>query len=589
MKKLYVLFFLSICCYQVEAQRSPTTKRPNVIIVLSDDQGYGDFSCHGNPIVQTPAFDKLYSESVRFSNFHVSPLCTPSRGELMSGLDAMHNLASTVLFGRGIIRRDVPTMPEIFKQNGYHTGIFGKWHLGDSYPDRPMDRGFEKCEWFKGWGLLSEAEYDNDYYKTRYLDSLKPVESGKYCTDLWFDEAMKWMGEKAARQQPFFTYLALNVTHGPFYSPQEDLDFYKNKVDNRATASFFGMIRNMDNNMARLDKWLEEKHLKDNTLIVFMNDNGGTGGIKVYNAGMRGEKGSVYDGGHRAVCFMRWPNGTLGMPRTISYPSEIQDLLPTFIDLFNFKKDSKRHFDGESLKPVLNPSAKKLNDRMFVVQYMETSKPQKYQGCVVWNNWRLVGENELYDLSKDPGQQNNIAAGNPQILKKMQAFYEQWWAVTVPWNDQRIPLIVGSEKENPVTLTSNEWLDESVNTQWAVAQAKGNVQGGVWKIHAEKKGKYRLELSRWPAHLNRDMTIAGLETAIGGTKLRTGRAMPVAAGCVMVNAGTPLVVKSEPGATKIAMDINLNAGDQTLQAWFKNKDGQDICGAYYVSVKWLAN
>jgi len=194
-----ILLLLSVIAYSaIAAAGNPPSKRPNVIIVLSDDQGYGDFSCNGNPILQTPAFDKLYHESIRFSNFHVSPLCTPSRGELMSGLDAMHNLASTVLFGRGILRRDIVTMPEVFKQNGYHTGIFGKWHLGDSYPDRPMDRGFEKCEWFKGWGLLSEAEYDNDYYKTRYLDSLKPVNSDKYCTNLWFDEAMKWMAEKAS-------------------------------------------------------------------------------------------------------------------------------------------------------------------------------------------------------------------------------------------------------------------------------------------------------------------------------------------------------------------------------------------------------
>jgi len=341
------------------------------------------------------------------------------------------------------------------------------------------------------------------------------------------------------------------------------------------------MIRNLDNNMARLDKWLEDNNLKDNTIVVFMNDNGGTGGIKVYNAGMRGQKGSVYDGGHRAVCFVRWPDGRLGQPRTITEAAQVQDLLPTFIDMFNLK-GIKQKFDGVSLKPLLLHAAAKLPDRMFVVQYMEDSQPKKYAGCVVWNSWRLVGENELYNISTDPGEQHNVADANKDVLSKMRAFYEKWWAATMPWNDQRLPLWVGTKQENPVILTSNEWLEESVNTQWAVAQAQGPARGGVWKIYTENKGRYHIELSRWPFHLNRSMDVAGLETAIGGTKLRTGKALPVAGGCVVLNGAAPVLINGTPGATKIAVDIMLNAGNNTLQAWFKNKEGQDICGAYYV-------
>ena len=125
-------------------------QRPNVIVILTDDQGYGDFSCNGNPILQTPELDKFFAESLRFSDFHVSPYCTPTRGQLLSGLDALHNKAATVGTGRDMMRRDIITMPEVFRQNGYKTGIFGKWHLGDNYPDRPMDRGFDKSVWFKG-------------------------------------------------------------------------------------------------------------------------------------------------------------------------------------------------------------------------------------------------------------------------------------------------------------------------------------------------------------------------------------------------------------------------------------------------------
>jgi arylsulfatase len=565
---------------------SQNPERPNVIIVLSDDQGYGDFSCHGNLVLKTPALDKLYNESVRFGNFHVSPLCTPTRGQLMTGLDAMNNKASTVLTGRNLMRRDLITMPEIFSNNGYATGIFGKWHLGDTYPDRPMDRGFQKCIWHKGWGLLSEIEYDNDYYETRYLDSLETKFSGEYCTNLWFNQATEWMDEMADRKQPFFTYLALNAPHGPFLSPALDFNFYRDQVADSTTASFLGMIRNIDRNMERLDDWLVRSGLKDNTLVVFMTDNGGTGGVELYNAGMRDKKGSNYEGGHRAACFMRWKNGHFGNPRTVSYASQIQDLLPTFIDLFGFKIQEKYQFDGRSMASVLR-SDKKSDSRMFVVQYGGHVKPEKYFSCVVWDSWRLVGENELYDLDKDPEQENNVARENPEVLNKMKEFYEGWWKKTDPGINQFVPVVVGSKKENPVIFNSNNWVDGAVNTQWNVALAKGAPKGGISHIQVTESGKYRVELSRWPFHLQRSLTSLGPVTSVGGTKIRTGKSIPVHSGCVSLNNGNPLIADSESGANRITFEMNLPAGDHTFQAWFKSKEGNDLCGAYYVRVEKL--
>lgn len=565
---------------------TPNSARPNVIIILSDDQGYGDFSCHGNPVLKTPALDKLYNESVRFGNFHVAALYTPTRGQLMTGLDALHNKAATVLTGRNLMRRGIPTMPEIFSKNGYATGIFGKWHLGDTYPDRPMDRGFQKCIWHKGWGLLSEIEYDNDYYNTRYLDSIQTKLSSSYCTDLWFNKAIEWMDEMIDTKQPFFTYLALNAPHGPFYSPEDDYKFYRPLVKDSSTASFLGMVSNIDQNVKRLERWLIEKKVKDNTLIVFMNDNGGTGGVELYNAGMRGEKGSNYDGGHRAACFIRWHNGQFGNPRTVSYASEIQDLLPTFIDLFGFKKQENYHFDGESLAPVLR-SEKNLNNRMFVVQYGGNVRPEKYFSCVVWDSWRLVGENELYDLNKDPGQENNVAKGNPEVLNKMKKFYEGWWKKTELEINQFVPVIIGSDKENPVIFNSNNWEEGAVNTQWKVALATGASKGGICHIQVSESGKYRVELSRWPFHLQRSLTDTGPSTTVGGTKIRAGKSIPVHFGCISINNGKPLIAEGESSASKITFEMNLTAGDSTFQAWFKSKEGNDLCGAYYVKVEKL--
>ena len=184
-------------------------KRPNVLIILSDDQGYGDFSAHGNPVLKTPSLDKLHSESVRLTDFHVAPMCTPTRGQLLTGLDALHNRATSVTAGRALVQRGLPMMPEVFRDSGYATGIFGKWHVGDSYPYRPMDRGFQTAKYHLGWGLSAAPEFDNDYFNGRYRDNGVVKQFPGYCTDFWFNEAISWMKEKRAKNEPFF--LAITI------------------------------------------------------------------------------------------------------------------------------------------------------------------------------------------------------------------------------------------------------------------------------------------------------------------------------------------------------------------------------------------
>ena len=563
-----------------------TIDRPNVIIVLTDDQGFGDFSATGNPVLQTPHLDSLRAHSIRFSNFHVSPLCTPSRGELMTGLDALHNGACTVGTGRDFLRRDIVTMPEVFLENGYRTGIFGKWHLGDNYPDRPMDRGFQKCIWFRGWGLLSESEFDNDYYHTRYMDSLTVVKSDKYCTDLWFDEAIHWMTRMHRDGKPFFAYIATNAPHGPLYAPRKDMAFYRDKVPDLKTAKFFGMIRDIDRNMNKLDQWMTKEQLKRNTVVVFMNDNGGTAGVDLYNAGMRGKKGSNYDGGHRAVCFVRWPEGGLAAPYTVESLAEVQDIFPTMEQLCNLRPTSQP-LDGVSLVPELK-GKKGDTDRMVVVQYGGDNRPEEFDGCVLWKDWRLVGRNELYLISHDSGEQHNLAATNPAIRDSMRAFYDRWWETLPDW-DHFIPLIVGSESENPVTLTSDYWADSQyVNTQWKVALAGGAPRGGIWHVRAEQKGTYRFELSRWPPRLRRPLSQAGPDTAEGGTRIRAGKNVPVHAGCLSIDGQNPLVgAPADERSSGVVITTKMSKGDHTLAGWFRDGKGEDLCGAYYLKVTWV--
>jgi arylsulfatase len=557
------------------------TDKPNIIIVLSDDQGYGDFSIYGNPILQTPTLDRLANESVQLTDFHVAPLCTPSRGQLMTGLDAYHNKAATVGSASGIVKRDVDMMPELLKQLGYTTGIFGKWHLGESYPDRPMDNGFDKSIWIKGWGLASEMEYDNDYYETRYLDSLTTKYSTKYCSNLWFDKAMEWMDESVKNDKPFFTYIALNAPHGPFDSPKQDFDFYKDKVSNEKTASFFGMIKNIDRNMSRLENWMEEKGLKDNTILLYITDNGTAQGEEVFNADMRGKKTSLYEGGHRVACFIRWPKGNLVGPIKIDTPTQIQDILPTLIELIDSKQE-QQIFDGVSLSPLFNSNST-FEDRMFVVQY-GSIPAKKYNGCVVFGNWRLVGEMELYNIKIDPSQTQNVASSYPKIVKGMKNHYENWWSELEPDRKELVPLIVGSDQENPVILNSSNWLDNPVNTQWKVAMGGGLKNGAESYINVEQAGTYKIELNRWPFHLNTRLNSKGPEFTVGGKSINEGKAIDIAYGCMSIGNEEVKMQEADQNSNDISFQVELEKGDTLFRAWFKDSNKIDICGAYYVRI-----
>jgi len=562
--------------------------QPNVIIVLTDDQGYGDLSCTGNPILETPALDNLYNESIRFDDFHVAPKCTPTRGQLMTGIDAMRSKCSSVTKSRFIPKRNLIMMPQLFKDNGYATGLFGKWHLGDNYPDRPMDKGFDKCVWIKGWGLRSESEYDNDYYATRYRNELdEKINTEMYCTDLWFHEAKKWMETRQDAGEPFFTYIALNAPHGPFDAPLEDYNYYKDKVANEKVASFLGMIRNIDANMAGFEQWMVSRGLKDNTILIYMGDNGTANGETVYNAGLRGKKGSHYEGGHRAPCFIRWPNGNLIPPQTISAPTQVQDVLPSLIELAQLNNTTNATFDGISLTPLLKGKVNDLEDRKFVVQFAKdnSNEDYKYSGSVIWNKWRLVLGEELYDLTNDPSQITNVASQNPEVVNAMKSYYEEWWSDIPRGDDQITPLLVDLKNENPVELNSAGWETKAVNAQWNIASAQGGIKGGKLHLYVEEAGSYQIQLSRWPFEFNQSLTARGISQAIGGTTINKGVALPIEYGAIQLGSGAVITnKKTNSNATQISFNVNLDEGATTLQAWFKDADLNDLCGAFYVRI-----
>ncbi|MBL8227621.1 MAG: arylsulfatase [Bryobacterales bacterium] len=556
--------------------------KPNVIVILTDDQGYGDLSSHGNPVLKTQHMDRLRAESVRLTDFHVMPMCTPTRGQLMTGRDALINSAMNVSSGRTLLRRDFPTMPEIFRNSGYRTGLFGKWHLGDSYPYRPQDRGFEESVWFPSSHIGSTSDaWNNDYFDDRYRHNGKLEQYRGYCTDVFFEEAMKWMKARHAAGEPFFTYIATNTPHGPLFVEDRYRNLYSGQPRN--VASFFGMIHNLDDNLGRLEAMLRETGMRDNTILIFLTDNGGTAGVNLHNAGMRGRKITLWDGGHRVPFFIRWPEGKLTGGRDAGELAIVQDVLPTLIELCSLRAPAGAQFDGVSLAPLLRGTTKHLADRMAVIQFsrMNAARPQWSDATVLWRKWRLVSNSALYDVAKDPAQQHNMLAEFPEIAAKMRAHYDQWWSKVTPRLDTFLPVHIGSDQENPTLLSPTEWADSFFDQ--GVQIRAGERRNGQWHVLVEQDGEYEFVLRRWAREVDVPMR-AGLPAHQGEVgQYPAGVALPIAK--VTLQAGGRKLTRAIGADDREAVfTLPLQEGRILVQTWFHDEQNQEISGAYYVYV-----
>jgi arylsulfatase len=557
--------------------------RPNVILVLTDDQGYGDLSCHGNPVLRTPNLDRLHGESLCLTDFHVAPMCTPTRGQIMTGRDALANGAMNVSSGRTLLRRGIPTMANVFAASGYRTGQFGKWHLGDTYPFRPQDRGFHESVFFPSSHVSSAPDHwNNNYFDDTYVHNGKSERYAGYCTDVFFGEAMKWMKGCAEKREPFFVYLPTNAPHGPLFCPEKYREPYKSQA--RGVASFFGMIADIDENMGKLDQFLAENGLRENTILIFMTDNGATAGVNVYNAGMRGKKIDLYEGGHRVPCFVRWPAGGLRAAGDLAELTEAQDLLPTLIDLCGLEAPRGAAFDGASLAKLLQGKEERIADRMLVIQFsrMNAPQPKKGDAAVLWRRWRLVGDKELFDLRNDFGQKVDVAGEHPDIVAKMRAHYDAWWSRVEPRVNEFERITIGSEAQNPTLLSPCDWQDVFLDQSRQVRA--GEAKNGEWGLLVERDGDYEISLRRWPVEA--DAAIAdGLPPykAVDG-QYPAGKALPIAKARLKIGGvdESRSVAKEDKAVTFTAP---LKAGPAQLRTWFLDSDGKELCGAYYVYVR----
>jgi len=603
----------------VSARTAQSADRPNVLLIMPDDVSWDDFSLYNPQGPRTPNIDALGRASVRLTDFHVSPTCSPTRAALMTG---RYNDATGVwhtILGRYFLRADEVTMADVFKVNGYRTALFGKWHLGDSYPFRPRDRGFEHTAMIRGGGIDQQHNpwgNRNTPPATLFVDDrsvpLTDEEDGipgAFATDFFTSRTLDYIKERTAKSEPFFAYLAYNVAHGPQDRP---LDARAGTTDHTAT------VENLDRNIGRLLRHLDATGLAANTLVVFFTDNG------MANALLRGRKASHYEGGHRVPCFIRWPRGGFGgtaeTSRDVPHLSSHIDLLPTFMDLLGLKDVSARSarvpLHGISLRPILEagsrPSDAARSQRVLIADNQRMDELIEFRQASVMRDafdaagklthkWRLSstakpGTWELHDVLADPKQRHDLATepGNATILAELAAAYTPWWRGVSTRAKEYCRPILGSAVEPATCLYSHDWHTDD-NVPWNHTMiAEGLRANGVHTIEFARTGTYTFDLRRWPREIETETTATSTlaRPIVGkkGNRPYLGVALPIHSARIRIWRDERTLADERkplaPDADGVTFTLpSLPAGPASIQTWFYDSAGQEICGAYYIRIR----
>lgn len=562
---VFLVFLLSTIAHAAD--------RPNVILMMTDDQGIGDFGVMGNELIETPNIDAMAAKSGSVSKFYVSPVCSPTRASLMTGRYNQRTRCIDTWLGRSMMDPDEYTLAEALKASGYRTGLFGKWHLGDCYPMRPQDQGFDEVLMHRGGGLAQPSEpLENE---RRYTDPILFDETGEavqtkgFCTNVYFDAAMEFIGEESVSEKPFFIYLPTNAPHGPYHDVPEDLRKHYMEKDLTSLmavppknasqkeknqdqlARIAAMITNEDQNVGRLLEFLTEKDLLENTMIIRINDNGPN--TLRYVGERRGMKSHIHEGGIRSPFWMHWPS-KVKAGRTHDGLTAHIDVMPTILEACGAKA-GEHSLDGQSFLSLLTKegsSAEWPEDRQLVIQSHRGTEVVEYNHFMIREgDWKLLHasgfgterltsepEFELYNLQDDPTEENNLAAEKPEILARLKKNYEAWYAdvsSTRPDNYAPPLPIVGTTHENPMVLTRQDWLGASwkVDSQghWNVEVAKAGTADIEVIFHPEvvngKEAKVLLKIGVETHEINSDgqsIQFEGIELPAGEVRIEAIRA-----------------------------------------------------------------
>jgi arylsulfatase A-like enzyme len=514
--------------------------RPNIVVILTDDMGYGDLGAHGNPKIKTPNLDRFASQSVRLKNFYVSPVCAPTRASLLTGRYNFRTGVVDTYLGRALMRSDEVTLAEMLAAAGYRTGIFGKWHLGDNAPLRPIDQGFEKSLVIKGGGIgqPSDPPGGSSYSDPILQANGRSQQFRGYCSDIFAQAAIDFIDQ--ATDRPFLAYLAFNCPHEPLEAPEAELAVYRAmKLELRefpqlgkpipptfaapadAVARVYAMITNIDTNVGKVLQALDTHGLSDNTIVVFLTDNGPA---KVrYNAGLRGWKGSVFDGGIHVPCYIRWP-GRFPAGQVVDRIAAHIDLAPTLLDACGVPPPDGVRFDGKSLilllKGIQNAG---WPERTLFFQWHRGEQPEPDRAFAARTQaYKLVRPEapegarkkpglQLFDMAHDPLELHDIALEHPEIVKKLHAEYRAWFRdVTSSPGVEPVRITIGGPAENPTILTRQDWRGPRAG--WEL-----NDQG-FWEVQVAKAGRFEVTVHvpprKFPTKLHLSLGTARAEMAL---------------------------------------------------------------------------
>lgn len=502
------------------AAMPPATGRPNVILMMTDDQGFGDMGFAGNPIVRTPNLDAMASRSTALQNFYVMPACTPTRACLMTGRYNFRTRAIDTFMGRAMMDPAEVTIAGVLHRSGYATGIFGKWHLGDTYPLRAMDKGFEEALVHRGGGIGQPSDPPGG--EGKYTDPVLfrngvEVAMKGYCTDVYFTEGQRWAEREARRGRPFFLYLPTNAPHEPYGDvPPDKLEYYKrqtiapdrfpktpghpvpDKINADDLARVYAMIENIDDNIGRLFAWLERERLTESTLVLFLTDNGPW--AWGYNAGLRDHKTSVYEGGIRSPLLAHWP-GKLKPGVCSDRIAAHIDVMPTILDACGVPVPKGLKLDGRSLLPLWMREPGDWPDRTLFFQMHRGDRPVRYHNCAArTQRWKLVHATgfrtetfegdpkfELFDMAADPYETRDVSENHPEVVADLKRRYDAWFddvGSTRPDNYAPLRIPLGTRHENPVVLTRQDW-------RGVVPKQKFH---GHWLVNVAEAGNYDVTL-----------------------------------------------------------------------------------------------
>jgi arylsulfatase len=430
--KVLIPILIGLLPLQGMAESKKSTK-PNIIVIMPDDSGYGNYSCFGNPIIKTPNIDALKKQSLLLTRYHSSARCSPSRAKLMSGRHEFMGGVTDTRRMRERLSLDTITLPQALKTAGYVTGFFGKWHLGKEGPYRPENRGFDEC-WLHEKGPRMTATISHNGTSQRM--------DGTYATDYFFKKATEWMDVQRQAKTPFFVYLPPKSPHGPFKEDSSDMpnEDYKKFLGTHPkmtvkNAKIYWEVENIDKRIGEMIKQLEKWGIADETLFIFIgSDNGASGGAEIHNAGLYKHKGQPYQGGTRVPAFFRWPGGGIkGGSESAALISQT-DIMPTLLELTGtpMTDQLKQQVEGRSLVPLLNNPAADWEKRILVHHVGGWEPGQAAQSkharvSIQNKRFTLVNNEELYDLSTDPGETKNVIAEHPKVVNQLRKTYDKWW------------------------------------------------------------------------------------------------------------------------------------------------------------------